>query len=110
MRHLRRILPTRQKELGCRSVAFTYNDPVIFMEYAIDTAVACHELGVKTVAVTAGYISEAPRAEFFRYIDAANVDLKAFSEAFYHRLTGGHLGRFSTHWSICVSRRMSGLS
>ena len=81
----------KAKELGCRSVAFTYNDPVIFMEYAIDTAVACHELGVKTVAVTAGYISEAPRAEFFRYIDAANVDLKAFSEAFYHRLTGGHL-------------------
>ena len=81
----------RANELGCRSVAFTYNDPVIFMEYAIDTAVACHELGVKTVAVTAGYISVAPRAEFFRHIDAANVDLKAFSERFYHKLTGGHL-------------------
>ena len=81
----------RAQQLGCHSVAFTYNDPVIFMEYAIDTAVACHELGVKTVAVTAGYISAAPRAEFFRYIDAANVDLKAFTDSFYHQLTGAHL-------------------
>ena len=81
----------RAQQLGCQSVAFTYNDPVIFMEYAIDTAVACHELGVKTVAVTAGYISAAPRAEFFRYIDAANVDLKAFTDSFYHQLTGAHL-------------------
>src|SRR5260221_10584376 len=71
--------------LGCRSVAFTYNDPVIFLEYAIATAVACHAVGVKTVAVTAGYICDAPRRELFRYIDAANVDLKAFSEAFYRR-------------------------
>ncbi|MES9962658.1 MAG: AmmeMemoRadiSam system radical SAM enzyme [Candidatus Sedimenticola sp. 20ELBAFRAG] len=79
------------RELGCRSVAYTYNDPVIFMEYAIDTAIACREQGVKSVAVTAGYISPGAREEFFSYMDAANVDLKAFSERFYHKLTGGHL-------------------
>ncbi len=79
------------KASGCTAVAFTYNDPVIFLEYAIDTAIACHELGLKTIAVTAGYICEAPREEFFRHMDAANVDLKGFSEAFYHRLCSGHL-------------------
>jgi pyruvate formate lyase activating enzyme len=78
--------------LGCRSVAFTYNDPVIFYEYAVDVAEACHAVGVKTVAVTAGYMSPAPRAEFFRHIDAANVDLKAFTEDFYFKLTKSHLG------------------
>lgn len=79
------------RELGCRSVAFTYNDPVIFMEYAIDIAKACRALNIKTVAVTAGYIHEAPRQEFFQHIDAANVDLKAFSDEFYWKVTGGHL-------------------
>lgn len=79
------------KNLGCRSIAFTYNDPVIFMEYAIDCAQACHELGIKTVAVTAGYICDQPRAEFYQYMDAANVDLKAFTEDFYHKITGSHL-------------------
>lgn len=78
-------------ELGCRSVAFTYNDPVIFLEYAVDTAAACHESGVKTVAVTAAEILAEPRAEFFAAMDAANVDLKAFSEDFYQRYTGAHL-------------------
>jgi pyruvate formate lyase activating enzyme len=77
--------------LGCRSVAFTYNDPVIFMEYAIDVARACRAQGIRTVAVTAGYISPEPRVEFFRHMDAANVDLKAFTERFYWKLTGGHL-------------------
>jgi pyruvate formate lyase activating enzyme len=76
---------------GCRSVAFTYNDPVIFHEYAQDVATACHERGILTVAVTANYISEAARAAFYAGMDAANVDLKAFSERFYHRLTGAHL-------------------
>jgi len=76
---------------GCKSVAFTYNDPVIFLEYAVDTAKACHALGVKTVAVTAGYIADAPRREFFSHMDAANVDLKGFSEGFYQRLCSGHL-------------------
>jgi pyruvate formate lyase activating enzyme len=75
----------------CRSVAFTYNDPVIFAEYAIDTAHACRERGIQTVAVTAGYIHPEPRAEFFAAMDAANVDLKAFTEEFYYRLTGSHL-------------------
>jgi pyruvate formate lyase activating enzyme len=74
------------QQTGCRSVAFTYNDPVIFFEYAVDVAQACHAVGVKTVAVTAGYISPQPRVEFFRHMDAANVDLKGFSEDFYHRL------------------------
>ncbi len=82
----------RAHELGCRSVAFTYNDPVVFLEYADDTAIACRAQGIKTVAVTAGYISAGePCERFFRHIDAANVDLKAFREDFYHRLTGGHL-------------------
>ncbi len=76
------------KDLGCRSVAFTYNDPVIFMEYAIDVAIACHELDIQTVAVTAGYICEQPREEFFQYMDAANVDLKAFTENFYRKVDG----------------------
>ena len=77
--------------LGCRSVAFTYNDPVIFLEYAVDTAKACHSLGVQTVAVTAGYVSPGAREEFFAEMDAANVDLKAFTDDFYHRLCSGHL-------------------
>jgi pyruvate formate lyase activating enzyme len=79
------------KELDCRSVAFTYNDPVIFAEYALDVADACHAVGVKTVAVTAGYIHDAPRREFFAKMDAANVDLKAFTDDFYVKLTGAHL-------------------
>jgi len=77
--------------LGCRSVAFTYNDPVIFHEYAIDVAAACRDRGIKTVAVTAGEVCEEPRAEFYRFIDAANVDLKGFTEAFYHDVCAGHL-------------------
>jgi pyruvate formate lyase activating enzyme len=79
------------RDLGCRSVAYTYNDPVIFMEYAIDVADACHELDVKSVAVTAGYVCGEPRREFFQHMDAANVDLKAFTEAFYWKVCGGHL-------------------
>jgi pyruvate formate lyase activating enzyme len=77
---------------GCRSVAYTYNDPVIFLEYACDTAVACHERGIKNVAVTAGYISPGARETFFRDMDAANVDLKGFSDAFYRKLCSGSLG------------------
>lgn len=77
--------------LGCRSVAYTYNDPVIFHEYAIDVARACRERGIKSVAVTAGYITEEPRKEFFSWMDAANVDLKGFTEDFYFKLTGAHL-------------------
>jgi pyruvate formate lyase activating enzyme len=79
------------KRYGCESVAFTYNDPVIFAEYALDTAAACHELGLRTVAVTAGYVHAEPRREFFAAMDAANVDLKGFSEDFYFKLTGAHL-------------------
>ncbi len=79
------------KQLGCRSVAFTYNDPVIFHEYAIDVAKACHQLDVKTVAVSAGYVCAEPRAEFYQHIDAANIDLKAFTDDFYIHLTGSHL-------------------
>ena len=79
------------QELGCRSVAFTYNDPVIFHEYAIDVAQACRERGIRSVAVTAGYMCEEPRTEFYRHMDAANVDLKAFTERFYHQITNAHL-------------------
>ena len=78
-------------ELNCRSVAYTYNDPVIFHEYAIDVAQACAERGIKSVAVSAGYVSEPPRDEFYQYMDAVNIDLKSMSERFYHKLTGGHL-------------------
>ena len=78
-------------ELGCRSVAYTYNDPVIFHEYAIDVADVCHEKDIKSVAVTAGYVSPEPRKEFYAHMDAANVDLKGFTEKFYYKLTGGHL-------------------
>jgi pyruvate formate lyase activating enzyme len=85
------VIARAAKELGCSSVAFTYNDPVIFHEYAIDAAKACHELGIKAVAVTAGYVCPEPREEFYRYMDAANVDLKAFTERFYHELTSSHL-------------------
>ncbi len=76
---------------GCKSVAFTYNDPIIFAEYAMDIADACHAQGVQTVAVTAGYIHEAPRREFFAKMDAANVDLKAFTDDFYYKLCGARL-------------------
>jgi pyruvate formate lyase activating enzyme len=79
------------EERACPSVAMTYNDPVVFHEYAIDVAEACHEQGIKTVAVTAGYICPAPRTEFFRHMDAANVDLKAFTDRFYRELCAGDL-------------------
>ena len=71
------------RRLHCRSVAFTYNDPIIWAEYAIDTARACHDLEIKTVAVTSGYITDTARADFFGPIDAANVDLKGFTDEFY---------------------------
>jgi len=77
--------------LGCASVAFTYNDPVVFMEYAIDTAQACREAGIRSVAVTAGYMCSEPRREFYRHMDAANVDLKGFTERFYYKICGGEL-------------------
>ncbi len=78
-------------ETGCRSVAFTYNDPIIFLEYAVDTAKACHARDVRTVAVTAGYVKPEARRIFFEHIDAANVDLKAFTEDFYRELAFGSL-------------------
>jgi pyruvate formate lyase activating enzyme len=84
-------IATAALSLGCSSVAFTYNDPVIFMEYAIDVADACRERGVKAVAVTAGYMCPEPRAEFYEHMDAANVDLKGFTEGFYADVCAGHL-------------------
>ncbi|MDD2933195.1 MAG: AmmeMemoRadiSam system radical SAM enzyme [Methylotenera sp.] len=75
----------------CKSVAFTYNDPVIFAEYAMDVADACHARGIKTVAVTAGYMHDQARRDFYTKIDAANVDLKAFTDDFYFKQTGAHL-------------------
>ncbi len=79
------------RSLGCRSVAYTYNDPVIWAEYAIETARACRAVGVKSVAVTAGYITPEARGAFFEFMDAANVDLKGFTEEFYHHITYSHL-------------------
>ncbi|NIL94489.1 MAG: AmmeMemoRadiSam system radical SAM enzyme [Woeseiaceae bacterium] len=79
------------EESGCRSVAYTYNDPVIFLEYAVDVAAACRARGIKNVAVTAGYVTAAAREEFFASMDAVNVDFKAFTERFYWKICGGHL-------------------
>lgn len=76
---------------GCKSIAFTYNDPVIFLEYAVDAALAARDKHIKSIAVTAGYVCPEPRATFFEHMDAVNVDLKAFSERFYHNICGGHL-------------------
>lgn len=84
-------IATAAEDFGCKSVAFTYNDPVIFAEYAMDVADACHERGIQTVAVTAGYMHDTPRRDFYEKIDAANVDLKAFTEDFYYKLTGSQL-------------------
>ncbi|MGI5950418.1 MAG: AmmeMemoRadiSam system radical SAM enzyme [Brooklawnia sp.] len=77
---------------GCSAVAYTYNDPVIFAEYAIDVAAACRELGVANVAVTAGYVNPEARRDFFAAMDAANIDLKGFSDSFYRQMTGARLG------------------
>jgi pyruvate formate lyase activating enzyme len=85
------VIAAAAHRLGCRSVAFTYNDPVIFHEYAVDVAQACRERGIHSVAVTAGYVTAAPREEFYAHMDAANIDLKAFSEGFYRKLAAGHL-------------------
>jgi pyruvate formate lyase activating enzyme len=79
------------ERLGCRSVAFTYNDPVIFLEYAVDVADACRARGIRSVAVTAGYVCDQPRRDFFAHIDAANVDLKGFTDDFYRHVCGGRL-------------------
>ena len=81
----------RATELGCRSVAFTYNDPVVFHEYAVAVADACRRGGMKAVAVTAGYVTAEPRAEFYAHMDAVNVDLKGFTDDFYRRFCAGHL-------------------
>ncbi len=84
------IALTAQKH-GCKSVAFTYNEPTIFMEYALDTAKECHKLGIKTISVTNGYMCLEPAKEFYSHIDAANVDLKGFTDSFYKKLIGGTL-------------------
>ena len=93
---------------GCKSVAFTYNDPVIFAEYAIDVADACHARGVQTVAVTAGYIHAEPRREFYAKMDAANVDLKAFTDEFYFKLAARASSPCSTRCATSGTRRMPG--
>ena len=75
----------------CQSVAFTYNEPIITLEYTVNASKACHELGIKTIAVTNGYICPNPRKDFFEHIDAAHVDLKSFNEDFYRKITGSKL-------------------
>jgi pyruvate formate lyase activating enzyme len=79
------------ERLGCAAVAFTYNDPVVFLEYAVDVADACHERGISSIAVTAGYVCDRPRRDFFAHMDAANVDLKSFDDGFYRRVCAGRL-------------------
>lgn len=85
------VIAFAARKLGCKSVAYTYNDPTVFMEYAKDVALACREFGIQSVAVTAGYICKEPRQEFYQYMDAANVDLKGFTERFYEKITGSQL-------------------
>ena len=85
------LIAKTAERLHCRSVAFTYNEPHIFHEYAVDTARECRKLGIKTVAVTAGYVCAEPRQEFYAWMDAANVDLKGFTEAFYKKYTDSSL-------------------
>jgi pyruvate formate lyase activating enzyme len=85
------VIARAARSMGCRSVAFTYNDPVIFAEYAMDIAQACQGEDIASVAVTAGYITDLARPDFYRHMDAANVDLKAFTESFYHKLCYGQL-------------------
>ncbi|NTW51658.1 MAG: AmmeMemoRadiSam system radical SAM enzyme [Chlorobiaceae bacterium] len=85
------IVAQTARKLGCKSVAFTYNDPVVFAEYAMDVADACHALDIRTVAVTAGYMCREARRDFYSRMDAANVDLKAFSDEFYTKLSGVRL-------------------
>ena len=70
------------QKYNCKSVAFTYNDPIIFFEYATDTAKLCRENNIKTVAVTSGFINPEPAKEFFEHMDAANIDLKGFSQRY----------------------------
>jgi pyruvate formate lyase activating enzyme len=84
------IAATAEK-MHCQSVAFTYNEPIVFMEYAIETAKCCHARGIKTVAVSNGYVCQEPAREFFSHMDATNIDLKAFTEDFYKKITGSHL-------------------
>ena len=95
-------------DLDCRSVAFTYNDPVIFHEYAIDVAEACRAHGIKSVAVTAGYVKPDLRTEFYRHMDAANIDLNGFTEDFYADVSLATWRRFSKRWSTSTTRRGSG--
>jgi pyruvate formate lyase activating enzyme len=85
------LIAKAAQTLHCRSVAFTYNEPAIFHEYAVETARACRKLGIKTVAVTAGYVCAEPRKEFYAWMDAANVDLKGFTEEFYKKYTDSSL-------------------
>jgi pyruvate formate lyase activating enzyme len=85
-------LAAAAERLGCASIAYTYNDPAVFMEYAIDVAVAARERGIRSVAVTAGYMCPEPRAELFEHMDAANIDLKGFTEEFYRKVCGAELG------------------
>ena len=91
-RRRRDASPRAAERLGCASVAYTYNDPAIFLEYAVDTAEACRARGIRNVAVTAGYICAEPRKRLFAAMDAANVDLKAFTERFYEKRCAGTLG------------------
>jgi pyruvate formate lyase activating enzyme len=79
------------KRSGCRSIAYTYTEPTVFIEYAYDTAKLAHEEGIANIYVTNGFMTEAMLETFDPYLDAANVDLKAFRDETYRRYVGGRL-------------------
>ena len=90
-RALPEVIAAAAARANCRSVAYTYNDPLIFLEYAVDVAAACREHNIKNVAVSAGYAKPGAREEFYGAMDAVNIDLKAFTESFYRELCSGSL-------------------
>ena len=74
---------------GCRSISYTYTEPTIFFEYAYDTAVLAHREGLKNIFVTNGYMTEEALSFLSPYLDAANIDLKGFTDSFYREVVGG---------------------
>lgn len=79
------------QEHCCPSIAYTYTEPLTYIEYVTDTACKAHEAGLYNILVTAGYVCAEPLADLLPYLDAANIDLKSFSDEIYKRVSGGHL-------------------
>ena len=79
------------KKYHCPGIAYTYTEPLTYIEYIADTARLAHEAGLWNILVTAGYVCQEPLADFLPYLDAANIDLKSFCDDIYRRVSGGHL-------------------